>query len=90
MNIKTDELQLVVAELAMTLPGSFLRKVERVSLEEWVLHLAGASQKYRLMIAVTPTASRLHLLSQPLETGVGLDPFGQKRMSCNWWWQSWR
>ncbi len=61
MNIKNEEIRLLLAELCEPLTGSFLHKIEQVLTDTYVFTFRNGAKKFRLLVAVTPENSRVYI-----------------------------
>ena len=87
MNIRADELSVVVAELEKSLPGSFVIKVMQIASSGWVFSLKQGAARYHLLIAVSKSNSRAHTLSKAPDKKFSENGFGKtikKTFSRSW------
>lgn len=77
MNITANQIAKVVAELSSGLQGAFFNKILQMDEDEWIFILRKNSQKWPLLISVSPQNSRIHLLFESPKSGLELKPFAK-------------
>ncbi|MGA6826721.1 Rqc2 family fibronectin-binding protein [Nitrospira sp. NS4] len=67
MSLTATEISLVVDELAPALTGGWIQKVFQPTPRSIVLEVRAPGHTHRLLLSAHPSASRLHLVTQPLQ-----------------------
>jgi len=67
MSLTATEISHVVAELAPALTEGWIQKVSQPAPRTVVLDIRTPGHTYRLLLSATPSAARLHLVTQPLQ-----------------------
>ncbi|VAX23026.1 hypothetical protein MNBD_NITROSPINAE01-1813 [hydrothermal vent metagenome] len=63
MNLTVTEISRVISELSQNIEGAFLNKVWGLAEDEWAVELRQGGKKLWLAISISPSNSRMHLLT---------------------------
>lgn len=76
MNIRADELYKIIEEISEALTGSFLQKIVQIAPAGWAFTLKKGNERFHLLVAISPSNSRVHLVAKAPEKSFPASSFG--------------